>query len=275
MFFCFVVAPFFLSLRVLFFLVVARDFSCRGVGFFSCRGNGAPSPNWVEPPPPPDVPPPVEFRVLPPPPPPAFPPPPPAVRPGWAGWGFPQVHPPAAKDAAVHEQLMQARMLFSEKKAKGVVVPPPQREPVTPESAAAAEPKAAPTTMSSPALVSPPLKKTKLAVAVKKMPKLPGCGGGAGKGRGHGTGEVPCEEDEVRDGGSAEATAEGPGVAVPGSGEQPEAMPEEVPMTPAPGMCCVRHRKSSSLVCRCLRCQSRCLRCNRSCSLRCNSGRSL
>ena len=42
-FFCFVVAPFFLSLRVLFFLVVARDFSCRGVGFFSCRGNGAPS----------------------------------------------------------------------------------------------------------------------------------------------------------------------------------------------------------------------------------------
>ena len=25
---------FFLSLRVLFFLVVARDFSCRGVGFF-------------------------------------------------------------------------------------------------------------------------------------------------------------------------------------------------------------------------------------------------
>ena len=33
-FFCFVVAPFFLSLRVLFFLVVARDFSCRGVGFF-------------------------------------------------------------------------------------------------------------------------------------------------------------------------------------------------------------------------------------------------
>ena len=32
--FCFVVAPFFLSLRVLFFLVVARDFSCRGVGFF-------------------------------------------------------------------------------------------------------------------------------------------------------------------------------------------------------------------------------------------------
>ena len=41
--FCFVVAPFFLSLRVLFFLVVARDFSCRGVGFFSCRGNGAPS----------------------------------------------------------------------------------------------------------------------------------------------------------------------------------------------------------------------------------------